>query len=477
MRTISEPPIFALSDEDVPGFKVVGDNAAVDAMKLDFPVRTDRCEGFSQVTEIDVVRHYTRLSNLNFDINRGMYPLGSCTMKHNPLLNEMVAGTAHFAHCHPYWPAKYLAAHGEIMCELARDLAEVSGFDEVCIQPAAGAQGELAAIFMIKAYFEAQGEGASRKTVLIPDTAHGTNPASAAMAGFACKQIASGPDGFLRLEDVLPHLDASVAAIMVTNPNTLGIYEREFAKICDAVHKVGGLVYMDGANFNAVMGVFQPGKIGADVMHFNLHKTFTTPHGGGGPGSGPIGFVKKLSPFSPTSGKPESVGPVKAYFGQWGMFIRAWCYIRALGGDGLRAVSEEAIINANYLRTKLEGVLNLPVKTPTLHEVVFNDKNLPNGLTTGDLAKRVIDFGFHPPTVYFPIMVKGALMIEPTETEPKRELDRFIAAMHVILDEAAKDPDVIRKAPHTTPVRRLDETRAARNLELRWRPASDAAKS
>lgn len=477
MRTISEPPIFALMDETQPGFKVSGANPAVDAVALDFVPRADRCDGYAQASEIDVVRHYTRLSNLNFDINRGMYPLGSCTMKHNPLLNEAVAGDPHFAHCHPYWPDKYLRAHKEVMCELARDLAEVSGFDEVCLQPAAGAQGELAATFMIKAYFEARGEGATRKTVLIPDTAHGTNPASAAMAGFACKQIASGPDGMLRLEDVLPHLDSSVAAIMVTNPNTLGVYERDFSKIADAVHKVGGLVYMDGANFNAVMGVFQAGKIGADVMHFNLHKTFTTPHGGGGPGSGPIGYLKHLAPFAPTSGKPESIGPVKAYFGQWGMFIRAWCYIRSLGGVGLREASEQATINANYLRKKLEPLLNLPVKTATLHEVVFNDKNLPNGLTTGDLAKRIIDFGFHPPTVYFPIMVKGALMIEPTETEPKRELDRFVAAMEVVLDEAAKDPELVRKAPHTTPVRRLDETRAARNLELRWKAAPDAKTS
>jgi glycine dehydrogenase subunit 2 len=474
VRTISEPPIFALFDEDQAGFKVSGPNGAVDATKLDFPTRDDRCDGYAQASEIDVVRHYTRLSNLNFDINRGMYPLGSCTMKHNPLLNEQVAADPHFAHCHPYWPEKYLKAHHQVMSELAKDLAEVSGFDEVCIQPAAGAQGELAATFMIKAYFEARGEGAARKTVLIPDTAHGTNPASAAMAGFVCKQIASGPDGMLRLEDLKPHLDGTVAAIMVTNPNTLGVYEKEFAAICEAVHAAGGLVYMDGANFNAVMGVFQPGKTGADVMHFNLHKTFTTPHGGGGPGSGPIGYVAKLAPFAPTSGKPESVGPVKAYFGQWGMFIRAWCYIRALGGKGLREVSEQAIINANYLRARLQDVMNLPCKTATLHEVVFNDKNVPNGLTTGDVAKRLIDFGFHPPTVYFPIMVKGALMIEPTETEPKRELDRFVAALRCVLEEAAKEPDTVKSAPHTTPVRRLDETRAARNLDLRWRPEPSA---
>ncbi|HYC77751.1 MAG TPA: aminomethyl-transferring glycine dehydrogenase subunit GcvPB [Planctomycetota bacterium] len=477
MRTISEPPIFELADDEHPGFPAVGPNRVVDAVEADLPLRRDRCGGFSQVDEIDVVRHYTRLSNLNFDINRGMYPLGSCTMKHNPLLNEKVAADPHFAHCHPTWPAKYLKAHREVMAELARDLAEVSGFDEVCLQPAAGAHGELTAIFMIKAYFDARGEGATRKTVLIPDTAHGTNPASAAMAGFVCKQIASGPEGMLRLEDVLPHLDGTVAAIMVTNPNTLGVYERDFTRIADAVHRAGGLVYMDGANFNAVMGVFQAGRIGADVMHFNLHKTFTTPHGGGGPGSGPIGYVKALAPFAPGSGAPESIGPVKAYFGQWGMFIRAWCYIRALGGVGLREASEQAILNANYLRKHLEPSLNMPCRTATLHEAVFNDRNVPNGVTTGDLAKRLIDYGFHPPTVYFPIMVRGALMIEPTETEPRRELDRFIAAVKCVLDEAAREPEMVKAAPHTTPVRRVDDVRAARRLDLRWTPATDARSS
>jgi glycine dehydrogenase subunit 2 len=258
---------------------------------------------------------------------------------------------------------------------------------------------------------------------------------------------------------------------MVTNPNTLGIYERDFSRIADAVHKVGGLVYMDGANFNAIMGIFQPGKLGADVMHFNLHKTFTTPHGGGGPGSGPIGYSPALAPFAPDSGKPESIGPVKAYVGQWGMFIRAWTYIRSLGGAGLKQVSEEAILNANYIRKNLESDLNLPYRTPTLHEVVFNDKNLPNGVITGDIAKRLIDYGFHPPTVYFPIMVKGALMIEPTETEPQHELDRFIDAMKSVLAEAREKPDVVKSAPHTTPVRRVNETLAARQLELRWLPA------
>ncbi len=469
MFTIPEPPIFQRADESYPGFHVIGSNPAIDSIKLDFPTRQDHCGGFSQVGEIDVVRHYTRLSTMNFDINRGMYPLGSCTMKHNPLLNEKVAADPALADVHPYWPEKFLTAHRRVMSELTRDLAEVSGFEQVSILPAAGAQGELTAVFMMKAYFDHRGEH-DKKIMLIPDTAHGTNPASAAMAGFHCKQIPSGPDGFLRLEDVLPHLEPNVAGIMVTNPNTLGIYERDFTKIAQAIHQNGGLVYMDGANFNAVMGIFQPGKIGADVMHFNLHKTFTTPHGGGGPGSGPIGFNANLAPFAPESGKPESIGPVKAYVGQWGMFIRAWTYIRSLGGSGLREVSEDATINANYLRKNLEKDLHLPYTTPTLHEVVFNDKNLPNGVITGDIGKRLIDYGFHPPTVYFPIMVHGALMIEPTETEPRAELDRFIAAVKQVVKEAHETPDIVKSAPHTTPVRRLNETLAARQLNLRWKP-------
>jgi glycine dehydrogenase subunit 2 len=462
-----EKTIFPLAGEDRPGFRVVGSNPTVDAFVPDFAARTDACGGMSQVTEIDAVRHYTRLSTYNYDIDRGMYPLGSCTMKHNPKVNEAVAADPYWAGAHPLWPERYLSAHRRIMSELAQDLREVSGFDEVCLQPAAGAHGELTAVMMIKAYHEARGNR-HKRVIIFPDTAHGTNPASAAMAGFACKQIPSAKDGMLRYEDVLPHLDETVAAIMVTNPNTLGIYERDFSKIADKLHALDGLVYMDGANFNAVMGLFKPGKIGADVMHWNLHKTFTTPHGGGGPGSGPIGYNSKLAPFAPGSSQPASIGPVKAYLGQWGMFVRAWVYIRSLGGEGLREVSEEAIINANYLRKRLEGILNLPCKTPTLHEVVFNDANLPNDVKTVDLAKRLIDYQFHPPTVYFPIMVPGAIMIEPTETETKAELDRFVDAIKAIVGEAHETPELVKKAPSTTPVSRIDEVYAARALDLRW---------
>ncbi|MCB9832305.1 MAG: aminomethyl-transferring glycine dehydrogenase subunit GcvPB [Planctomycetes bacterium] len=469
MFSIPEKTIFPRTDAECPGFDVVGDNAAVDALALDLERRGDCCGGISQTTEIDVVRHYTRLSTLNFDIDRGMYPLGSCTMKHNPKLNEAVAADPHWAFPHPYWPEKYLEGHHTIMAEIERDLREVSGFDRVSLLPAAGAHGELTSVFMIKAYHEDRGNH-HKKIVLTPDTSHGTNPASAAMAGFVCKQIPSGPDGFLRYEDVEPHLTDEVAAIMVTNPNTLGIYERDFTRIAEAIHALDGLVYMDGANFNAIMGIFQPGKIGADVMHWNLHKTFTTPHGGGGPGSGPIGYNENLAPYAPESGDPRSIGPVKAFLGQWGMFIRTWCYIRALGAAGLKRVSEEAIINANYLRHELEDTLHLPYSTPTLHEAVFTDHGFPNGLITKDLAKRLIDWGFHPPTVYFPIMVEGAIMIEPTETETKAEIDRFVAAVKAIRKEMDEEPDLVRGAPYTTIVRRVDETLAARNLDLRHQP-------
>ncbi len=466
MFTIPEKTIFPRTDAECPGFDVVGENPAIDDLAVDLPRRGDSCGGISQTTEIDVVRHYTRLSTQNFDIDRGMYPLGSCTMKHNPKLNEAIAADGYWAFPHPYWPEKYLQAHIKIMEEVERDLREVSGFDRVSLLPAAGAHGELTSVFMIKAYHEDRGNH-HKKIVLTPDTAHGTNPASAAMAGFTCKQIPSGPDGYLRFEDVEPYLQDDVAAIMVTNPNTLGIYERDFARIAEAIHAIDGLVYMDGANFNAIMGIFQPGNIGADVMHWNLHKTFTTPHGGGGPGSGPIGFNKKLAPYAPESGDPRSIGPVKAYLGQWGMFIRTWCYIRTLGAAGLKQVSEEAIINANYLRRELEGILELAYETPTLHEAVFTDKGFPNGVITKDLAKRLIDFGFHPPTVYFPIMVDGAIMIEPTETEPKIEIDRFVAALREIRREMDENPELVKSAPHTTVVRRVDETLAARNLDLR----------
>ena len=472
MHSIPEKTVFPLNDDGCPGFLVVGDQDIMANIDIDLPMRDDRCGGMSQTTEIDVIRHYTRLSTFNYDIDRGMYPLGSCTMKHNPRLNEAVAADPYWANPHPLWPSVFLTAHQQIMDEVLCDLKELSGFDCVSLLPAAGAHGELTSVFMIKAYHEDRGNH-DKKVILTPDTAHGTNPASATMAGFSCRQVPSGPDGYLRYEDVEPFLGDDVAALMVTNPNTLGIYEKDFVKIADALHAQDAIVYMDGANFNAIMGVFHPGKIGADVMHWNLHKTFTTPHGGGGPGSGPIGFNEKLAPYAPASGDPRSIGPVKAFLGQWGMFIRTWCYIRALGARGLEQVSQEAILNANYLRKELTGVLKLAFETPTLHESVFTDVDFPNGCITKDFAKRLIDFGFHPPTTYFPIMVDGAIMIEPTETEPMHEIDRFVVAVKEIISEMHENPDIVKTAPHSTPVNRVDEALAARTLDLRWDAAAE----
>ena len=469
MRTVRESTLFGRYAHDKEAPLLHGSVESLDAIPLGFEERADAFADIGQAGEVEVVRHFTRLSNMNFDIDRGLYPLGSCTMKHNPRLNEAVAADPDLARAHPWWPEECLHAHHRVMEELEADLAEVSGFEHVCLLPAAGAHGELTATFMIRAWLDDQGAEA-RRTVLIPDSAHGTNPASAAMAGFRCRKVVSGPGGFLRLEDLEAHLGDDTAALMITNPNTLGIYEREFERIADAVHAAGGLIYVDGANFNAIMGVIRPGRIGADVMHFNLHKTFTTPHGGGGPGSGPIGYNEVLAPYAPGSGDPRSIGPVKAWYGQWGMFIRAWTYIRTLGGQGLAEVSREAVLNGNYLRKHLEGVLHLPYQTPTLHEVVFSDRKLPEGVTTVDFAKGLIDEGFHPPTVYFPIHVPGAIMIEPTETEPREELDRFVAAVKRVVARAAEDPEGLRSAPHTTPVARVDEVRAARELDLRWMP-------
>ena len=475
MRTIPEGAIFQRLAQDKEGLRPFAADPILENTPLDLPEREDAFARLGQVTEVEVVRHYTRLSNLNFDIDRGMYPLGSCTMKHNPRLNEAVAARPELMDCHPYWPEEYQEFHRRVMEELADDLARISGFDHVCLQPAAGAHGELTAAFMIRAYHLDRGHP-ERDVILIPDSAHGTNPASVAMAGMRARQVPSGPDGFLRLEDVEPHLDERLAGLMMTNPNTLGIYERECARIAEALHERDALLYQDGANLNAIMGVVLPGRIGADVMHFNLHKTFTTPHGGGGPGSGPIGFNEKLAPYAPGSGDPRSIGPVKAWYGQWGMFIRAWAYIRSLGGEGLLEVSREAVLNANYLRRRLEGVLHLPYSTPTLHEVVFTDRDLPNEVRTSDLAKRLLDHGFHPPTVYFPIHVQGALMIEPTETEPKDEIDRFVEAVTTTVREAAEDPDLVKGAPHTPPVGRVDEVHAARTLDLVWRKESEASR-
>lgn len=439
----------------------------------------DDIPGFPELSEVDVVRHFTRLSTWNYGVDSGFYPLGSCTMKYNPKVNEQAARLPGLADLHPATPPHLVPGILELMFELQEALQEVSGFDRVSVQPAAGAQGELAGMLVIRAWHEARG---SRRTkVLIPDTAHGTNPATAALAGYDVVPIVS--EGVLTIEEVAAHMDDEVAALMVTNPNTLGLFETNIEEICALVHERGGLVYCDGANLNALMGIARPGDMGIDVMHFNLHKTFSTPHGGGGPGAGPVGVRADLAPFLPgpmvvrggdgyalAEEEPESIGRLVAFYGNVGIMVRAYAYIRSLGGAGLKRASELAVLNANYVRARLEGHFHLPYQRRSLHEVVFSDQDLGGGCHTIDLAKRLIDCGYHPPTIYFPLVVKGAIMIEPTETESQEILDEFCEAMLAIAREAEETPELLKNAPQRTKIGRLDEARAARKPMLRWTP-------
>lgn len=433
--------------------------------------------GFPELSEVDVVRHFTRISTWNYGVDSGFYPLGSCTMKYNPKVNEVACRLPGLADVHPATPQRLAQGALSLVYHLQEALAEVSGFAAVTVQPAAGAHGELAGMLTIRAWHEAK--GSTRSKVLIPDTAHGTNPATAALAGYDVVPIAS--EGVLSLAEVEAHMDDDVAALMVTNPNTLGLFESDIEPICELVHERGGLVYCDGANFNALMGVSRPGDMGIDVMHFNLHKTFSTPHGGGGPGSGPIGVAEHLVPFLPKplvvkegdayhldEDRPQSFGRLLAFNGNFGVLVRAYAYIRSMGAEGLKRATELAVLNANYIRARLEKVYDLPYKTRSLHEVVFSDKNLEGGCHTLDVAKRLIDYGYHPPTIYFPLVVKGAIMIEPTETESREVLDEFCDAMLAIAQEAGENPDLLHDAPTVPRVRRLDETTAARKPRLKW---------
>ncbi len=434
-----------------------------------------------EMSEVDVVRHFTRLSTYNYSVDLGLYPLGSCTMKYNPKINEAACRFEGLAHLHPLQDEATVQGALEILHALQEALCAVSGMDACTLQPAAGAQGEFTGMQLIRAYHD--GRGDARKVVLIPDSAHGTNPASAHFAGFSVEEIKSGPDGCVDLEALRSRVRADVAAIMLTVPNTLGIFEKNIAAVCDLLHAAGGQVYIDGANLNALMGVTRPGDWGADVMHINLHKTFSTPHGGGGPGAGPVVCKAHLEPFLPAPvvakkggrfawdrDRPRSIGKVHAFYGNFLVLVRALAYLETMGGEGLRRATELAILNANYLRARLAGKLELGFDGPTLHEVVFCDKGLPGGVTTMDLAKRLIDYGFHPPTVYFPLIVHGAIMVEPTETEPVEELERFVLAVEAILVEAQRDPEHLKKAPHHAFRRRLDEVGAARNPRVVWRP-------
>jgi glycine dehydrogenase subunit 2 len=436
-----------------------------------------------EVSEIEIIRHFTRLSTWNYAIDLGMYPLGSCTMKYNPRVNEVVSRLDGLSNGHPYQPAKISQGALRIIKTLSECLTEITGMDAITLQPAAGAHGELTGLLMVRAYLESKGN--PRKKILIPDSAHGTNPATAATVGYAVENLKSNAQGMVDIGALAAQMNEDIAALMLTNPNTLGVFEQQIHKVADLMHAKGGLLYMDGANMNALVGKVRPGDFGVDVMHLNLHKTFSTPHGGGGPGCGPVAVKRALEPFLPKPvviskpdgtlafeyNRPQSVGRVRAFYGNFGMFIRALAYILANGPDGLRQTTEDAVLNANYIRKGLEGVYDLPYATPSMHEVVFSDKlQAKKGVRTMDLAKRLIDYGFHPYTTAFPLIVPGALMIEPTESESKEELDLFIEAMKSIAEEVEEDPQIALTAPHTTLVSRLDETAAARKPVLRWKP-------
>jgi len=454
----------------------------VDAAELLGDAHRKEAGELPELSEIEIVRHFTRLSTWNYAIDLGMYPLGSCTMKYNPRVNELVARVEGLAEAHPYRPDFLAQGQLDVVDLLQQCLIEITGMDAITLQPAAGAHGEFTGILLTRAWHESQGN--PRKKVLIPDSAHGTNPATAAICGYGVENLKSNAEGGIDLEALVKAVDEDTAALMLTNPSTLGVFENEIHRIADILHAKGALLYMDGANMNALCGKTRPGDFGVDVMHLNLHKTFSTPHGGGGPGCGPVACKAFLEPFLPIPvlvrdaggqkhwnyDRPQSVGRVRAFFGNFGMFVRALAYILANGPDGLRQTTEDAVLNANYIRAKLEDVYELPYKTPSMHEVVFSDRRqTKNGVKTGDIAKRLIDYGFHPYTVSFPLIVPGALMIEPTESESREELDLFVEAMRQIAREAEENPQVVLDAPHSTRVSRLDETTAARKPVLRWK--------
>lgn len=485
---MTEPLLFEISR---PG-RCAASVQAPDVPKAKLPAEFLRDDlPLPEVSELDLVRHYVRLSHLNHAVDTGFYPLGSCTMKYNPKVNEVVARLEGFTAVHPYQPTGTVQGCLYVMYALQEILKAISGFAAVSLQPAAGAHGEFAGMLMVRAYHRDRGDLARTK-VLVPDSAHGTNPASTAMCGFEVVEIRSDARGNVDLEDLKAHCDEHVAGMMLTNPNTLGLFDEHILEIADIVHGCGGLLYGDGANLNAIVGVVRPADLGFDIMHFNLHKTFSTPHGGGGPGAGPVGVTQALADFLPgpvveveesdrefAEGDlrlcafmpPKSIGRLKAFYGNFGVLVRALVYILHLGDEGLRQVAEHAVLNANYLRVRLQDTYPLPYKRTCMHEFVLSG-NLPGaeGVHTIDIAKRLMDFGFHPPTIYFPLIVPEALMIEPTETESLETLDAFADAMLQIAEEARTRPELLHEAPHSAPLRRLDDVRAAREPKLRWRP-------
>lgn len=489
ITTAEEPLIFERSREGRVGYSLPEldvDTASLENWLPKDYVR-DEVKGFPELSENEVVRHYTRLSQKNYAIDLGLYPLGSCTMKYNPKINEEVSRSEELARSHPYWPESFLQTPLAVQYQLEELLKFSTGFQSFSLQPSAGAHGEYTGLKMIKAYHELRGNKQKTK-VLIPESAHGTNPATCSMVGYDIVSIPTNPKGVVELADVEPLIDDTIAGIMITNPNTLGLFETHIKEIADKIHEVDGLFYMDGANFNAMLGVVLPAKLGVDVMHINLHKTFSTPHGGGGPGAGAVGVSERLKDFLPTpvikkDGKnftldysvPNSIGRVGGYYGNFAIHIRALAYMLSLGQtkDGedtyLRKIAEAAVLNANYIRKKLEPHFSVPFNSTCMHEVLLSDDTQSEyGIKTSDIAKRMMDYGYHPMTVYFPLVVSGAMLIEPTESESKESIDEFCEAMIAIAKECKEDPELVRSAPHNTFRRRVDELRAQKQPQLRW---------
>ena len=483
----AEPLIFEISSVGRAAFSLPACDVPEKTLAEYIPARFLRAQAaeLPEVSELDAVRHYTRLSQLNHGVESGFYPLGSCTMKYSPKLNEDMAALPGFCRLHPWQPEESAQGALRLMYELERMLSEITGMEEFSLIPAAGAHGEMAGLMMIKAYHESRGDF-KRKKIIVPDSAHGTNPASAMMVDLEVVEISSDARGGVDLDALAAAMNGEVAGLMLTNPNTLGLFDENIIRIAEIVHQAGGLLYYDGANANAIMGISRPGDMGFDVVHLNLHKTFATPHGGGGPGAGPVGVKKDLVPFLPSprielvNGKyrfnddlPLSVGRVKAFYGNFLVMVKAYCYILSLGAQGLREASQGAVLNANYVMNSLKEKYHLPYQRVCMHECVLSGKlQKEHGVSTLDVAKRLLDFGYHPPTIYFPLIVEEALMIEPTECESRATLDEFISACLQIAEEAERDPELLKGAPYTTFVRRLDEAAAARTPILRWRSSA-----
>lgn len=477
------PLIFEMSKEGRKGYQLPELDVPDVDLDADFEEDYIRKEApeLPEVSELQIVRHYTALSNRNHGIDSGFYPLGSCTMKYNPKINEEIVRLPGFSFVHPYQDEETVQGAMELMYDLQTSLENITGMHKFTLQSAAGAQGEWAGLMMIRAYHEANGD-TERTEVIVPDSAHGTNPASAAVAGFKAVTVKTNDRGLVDLDDLKRVVSEKTAALMLTNPNTLGLFEEEILEMAEVVHGAGGRLYYDGANLNAIMGYARPGDMGFDVVHLNLHKTFTGPHGGGGPGSGPVGVSEEMAKFLPKPvltkeddqftfdyDRPDSIGRIKPYYGNFGINVRAYTYIRSMGPDGLKQVSENAVLNANYIMRRLQGEFELPFDQHCKHEFVISGKKQKKlGVRTLDMAKRLLDFGFHPPTIYFPLNVEEAMMAEPTETESKETLDEFIDALISISNEAKEDPEIVQEAPHTTVVSRMDETLAARKPVLRY---------